>query len=298
MRIGSFLIVTLLGSCEAVMSQSATDVYMFAVASDDAGLPRLADGHYLTGLNAGGYTHQPWFDIDGGILFSVRNPAGEQHDVWALYPDSTVYWQVTKTAANEFSPRSTPDPGYLSALRQLPIDTPVQQVVRFARAGGKPEILTPALSDIGYYTWIDHDELALFVIANGANQMVHYNIRTGTRRIVADKIGRCLLTLPNTEVMFVHKVADDHWYLKTWHPVTGSITLIAETPGQTEDFARLPDGTVLMGKDNLIFALFPRHAPVWKEVADLSALGIRHITRLAADPEGRRLVVVHERKTP
>lgn len=298
MRIGSFLIVSMLGCGHAAMGQSATDVYLFALASDDTGLPRLADGHYLSGLNAGGYTNQPWFDADGGIFFSVRSPLSGQHDVWALYPDSASYWQVTQTAANEFSPRSTPDPGYLSVLRQLPGDTPVQQVARFTRRGGKPEILTPGLSDVGYYTWIDSDELALFVIAGGANHLVHYNIRTGTRRIVADKIGRCLLTLPNTEVMFVQKVADDHWYLKTWHPVTGAITLVAETPGQTEDFARLPDGTVLMGSENLLFALLPRHAPIWKEVADLSPLGIRHITRLAAGPDGRRLVVVHERKTP
>ena len=298
MRIGPFLLVSWLGCCEAAMGQSATDAYLFALTSDDTGLPTLDGGRYLSGLNAGGYTNQPWFDADGGILFSVRSPNDGQHDIWSLYPDSARYWQVTRTSANEFSPRSTPEPGYLSVLRQLPGDTPVQQVVRFARTGGKPEILTPALTDVGYYTWIDGDELALFVIAGGANQLVHYNTRTGTRRIVADKVGRCLLTLPNTEVMFVHKVSDDHWFIKTWHPVTGAITLVAETPGGTEDFARLPDGTILMGMDSLIFALQPRNAPVWKEVADLSPLGIRHITRLAADPVGRRFVVVHERKTP
>jgi len=298
MRIGPFLILSMLGCCEAALGQFATDVYMFALGSDDSSLPKLTDGHYLSGLNAGGYTNQPWFDSDGGILFSMRTPKDGQHEIWALYPDSAKYWQVTRTAANEFSPRNTPDPGYLSVLRQLPGDTPVQHVVRFSRAGGKPEGLTPALSDAGYYTWIDGDELALFVIAGGMNQLVHYNIRTGTRRIVTDKIGRCLLTLPNTEVMFVHKVSDEHWFIKTWHPVTGAIALVAETPGLTEDFCRLADGTILMGKDSHVFAWSPRHSSDWKEIADLSTLGITHITRLAAGPDGRRLVVVHERKTP
>lgn len=298
MRISPFLILSMLGCCETALGQSATDVVVFALEAQDSGFPKLADAQYLSGFNTGGYTNQPWFDSDGGILFSVRTLKDGQHEIFGLYPDSAKYWQVTQTAANEFSPRNTPDPGYLSVLRQLPGDTPVQQVVRFPRAGGMPEVLTPGLSDVGYYTWIDGDELALFVIAGGANQLVHYNTRSGTRRIVADKIGRCLFTLPNTEVMFVHKVSEDHWFLKTWHPITGVITLVTETPGRAEDFCRLVDGTILMGKENRLYAWSPRHSSAWEEIADLSPFGMTHITRLAAGPDDRRLVVVHERKTP
>jgi hypothetical protein len=73
---------------------------------------------------------------------------------------------------------------------------------------------------------------------------------------------------------------------------------VAETPGLAEDFCRLADGTILMGKENRLFAWSPRPGSDWKEIAELSPMGIAHITRLAVSPDGRRLVVVHERKTP
>lgn len=293
------LIVLLSGlSGTLVLGQGATDLYRFELKNLPDGSLTLGQAQWLSGCNPGGYMSQPWYTPDGQLLVSVRMAGDTQNDIWSLAPDRGTYWKVTETRDSEYSPRHTPLSGQWSCLRQGPGEPPVQQVVRFPWAGGSPEVVTTGLSDVGYYTWIDEDELALFVLAGDAHQLVYYPMRTGRQRIAADHIGRCLVTWPDRQVLFVHKVGESVWFLKKYDPATGTLTLVAETPGKTEDFAATPSGSILMGSGGSLFAWKPGTSITWERVADLAPLGIRKITRLAVHPSGTQLILVNERETP
>ena len=53
----------------------------------------------------------------------------------------------------------------------------------------------------------------------------------------------------------------------------------------------MPDGTLLMSKDDELYA-WRRGATAWQDVASLSRLGLRGVTRIAVSPSGDALAVV------
>jgi len=173
----------------------------------------------------------------------------------------------------------------------------VQQVVGIPTSGGTSFVLTPNLTDVVYYTWLTQGELSLHTLTGDAHQLVHLQLSTGVRRILADQIGRCLWTAPDGGILYVHKVSDMAWYLKHYDPATSRIRMLAQTPAGAEDFCRLPDGTVLMGQGSVLFALPAGGASTWVRVADLADVGLTRITRLAANDTGTQLAVVHEHPT-
>jgi len=70
-----------------------------------------------------------------------------------------------------------------------------------------------------------------------------------------------------------------------------SASLIATLPG-VEDYAWMPSGTLLMGKDSKLFAVVPLSGNNWTEVADFSKAGVKRITRITVSPDGSRIALV------
>ena len=97
---------------------------------------------------------------------------------------------------------------------------------------------------------------------------------------------------PDGKLLFVQKATEQTWYLKTWDPKNNVQEIILKMPVGSEDFALLPDGTLLTGKGPKLYQFkAPRNAD-WKEVADLSKYGVQKITRLAVSGDGKLAVVV------
>ncbi|MBC8153782.1 MAG: hypothetical protein H7Z72_12800, partial [Bacteroidetes bacterium] len=67
---------------------------------------------------------------------------------------------------------------------------------------------------------------------------------------------------------------------------------IARALEGSEDFVWTPDGTLLMCRGAILYQCKPANAPTWTQLADFSALGINQLTRLAIDPQGKKLALV------
>jgi len=291
-RIFLQIIVTVI-IISSAKAQDPTDVYLFQLQISNDHSCHVYQPKFLSGFNRGGYTNQPWFVSNDQILLSVRMRGDTQNDIYLLSLASKKVKQITRTSANEFSPRIHPDGMHLSVVRQAHSDTIDQQVFQTAwPAGGEYKSVTPKTKDIGYYTWMNKDELALFRLEGEANRLWFENLKDHRNRQITSSVGRTLLTDKTGAVMYVHKFNDDYWYIKKYYPATGTIDIIVQTPGKSEDFVIAPDGTYIMGVGEKLFYFHPVYQPTWKQIADLSIYGITHITRLAVSPDGKQLALV------
>ena len=177
-------------------------------------------------------------------------------------------------------------------VRQVEGDSINQQVYQSALKGGGYKSLTPRIKNIGYYAWIGNDQLAIFAIDGDDNHLLSLNLKDNRTRRVTSSVGRSIWSEGTGSVTYVHKFTDTYWYLKRYNLVSGTIDIIAETPGLTEDFALAPDGTYFMGLGSKLYCFNASHHTTWQEVGDLSIHGITNITRLAVSPDGKQLALV------
>lgn len=289
-----FFLISLLVVFTAV-AQGPTDLYVFQIQKANNRY-HLYKPQFLSGFNPGGYTNQPWFTPDGDLLVSVRMSGENQNDIYRLSLDDHKLRRITRTLANEYSPRIDPTSQYLSVVRQVQGDTMDQQVFISRLSGGGFKSITPDRKDIGYYTWLDEDQLALFRIDGETNKLEKYTIGDQKARKITSAVGRSLWTDKSGSVLYVHKFSTDYWYLKRFNADAFSMDIIAQTPGMTEDFALAPDGTYFIGMEGKLFSFHPDQQDTWQVVADLTIYGITDVSRLAVSPDGTRLAVVAIKK--
>ena len=280
----------------SAFSQGATDLYLFRLKKTDDQAYHLYHAEFLSSFNRGGYTNQPWFTREGNLLVSARKAGEKQNDIYQLSPITKSIRRITKTPSNEYSPRIHPDGQQLTVLRQVEGDSINQQVYKVSLKGGRYISMTPEIRNIGYYTCMASNHLALFRIMGESNTLEYMNLDDRRTRRIASTVGRTLWTDPAGNVVYVHKFATEYWYLKKYNPVTATIEIIAETPGLTEDFAVAPDGSFFMSVGSKVYSLQPSKEKTWRVVMDLSIYGIKEITRMAISPDGTQLALVSSKE--
>ena len=119
------------------------------------------------------------------------------------------------------------------------------------------------------------------------------NLESGIISNIIDNIGRCFQQNSEGDLVFVHKVTEDTWYIKSYNVEDRKATTITTTRPNSEDFVILPDGTFIMAQESKIFSIQPEIEEYWKEVVDLSEYGINKITRLAVSRN--RLILVNSK---
>ena len=239
-----------------------------------------------------GYNNQPFFLAGDGVLYtSIRN---NQADIYRYDLRTGQTTQVTNTPESEYSPTLTPDGKNISVVRVEADGT--QRLWKFPLNGGAPSLILENVKPVGYHHWIDDHTLALFVLggAGKPNTLQIADTRTGKTEIVAESPGPILRRVPDhpERFSFVHKVSDQHWEIKQFDMRRRTVSSLIETLPGVEDYAWLPDGHLLMGKDAKLFVVKPLSGQKWSEAEDLSAAGIKRITRIAVDGSGKRLALV------
>lgn len=287
-----FSIILILSICATTVgAQNENDLYLFSLERTGKGEYHLHSPKFLNSFNRGGYNNQPSFTPSGDLLISVRKQGETQNDIWLLSLNSKKYKRLTRTSAFEYSPRIHPDEEQLTVLRKVG-ETPLdQQVCNIHLRTGDMHCLTPSIKDIGYYTWLSEKELGLWRIENNTNRLSYYNTEDGKSRRITTSIGRTLHSDKNGSLYYVHKFTDEFWYIKKYNPSTSAIDIITQTIGKNEDFAMTAEGTIFMGKDNILYSFHPG-AKEWTKVADLSIYGIKFISRLAISADGKKLALV------
>lgn len=240
------------------------------------------------------YDNQPFFTPDGRAILFTSKRDGKQTDIYQYDLGTKSLVQLTSTPESEYSPTITPDGNAFSVIRVEMDGT--QRLWEFPLAkGGAPRLLRPDLKPVGYHAWIDANTLAVFVLGTPTT-LRFVDLVNGTAGVVADNVGRCIRDVPGSRaVSFVQKGKEkEPWTISEIDPRTRKITPIVETLPGREDYAWTPDGKLLMADGSRVF-VWTRESPKWRQIADLSAAGLKSITRLAVSPDGTELALVAEK---
>lgn len=275
-----------------------TEIYLASLSTQDG---RLTMGKPENISNSPGYDNQPFFTPDGaGLLFtsargSLKSSCGSpQTDIYRYDIKIRGVAQVTDTPECEYSPTVTPDGG-ISVIRVEADST--QRLWRFSGDGKNPSLVLTDVKPVGYHAWLDDKTLALFVLGQPATLQVA-DTTTGKAEIVSRDIGQSILRIPSGGVSFVQQAGSDsertltvtRLTIQDGKPVTSPLTPAVPGAGQAH-LAWTTDGTLLMAHDGALHA-WRAGSTGWQRIADLTAVGLRSVTRLAISPKGDRIAVV------
>ncbi len=280
---GAFLVLAL----QPPTPPPNTDIFLASLSNVSGA---LTVGQPVNATNSPGYDNQPSFTPDGRQVLFTSNRGGTQTDIYRYDIAGRTVARVTDTPESEYSPTVTPDGAHISVIRVEADGT--QRLWRFTVDGGEPDLVLANVKPVGYHAWADDRTLALFVLGTPATLQVA-DAQTGTAAIVARGIGRSLQKIPGgATVSFVQREGSV-LHIRELEPKGGRIApLVDAVSGAAEaDCAWTPDGVLLMAHQDTLYG-WKRGDAAWKRVADLAALGLRGVTRMAVSSAGDRIAFV------
>ncbi len=323
------LVLALSLSVQAPASAQAptTDIGLFRIT--DPGKLELSS--FLRVTDRPLYDNQPSFLTPDILLYTAMKEAPEGSasttEIVRYELGSGERRVLVTTAESEYSATKIPGREAISVVRDY--GDLKQQLWSYSLATSGPSKaerhLLPGINPVGYHAWVDDQRLILFVLGEPATlQLATVGPEAG--HVLAENPGRALARIPQTDRMsFVHKVSAEEWWLcavdvdssTPASPGGGkphgspAIERLIQMPRGNEDYAWAPGGWVWTGQGSKLLRAWPgktnppnKGLPIegnpaedaeWQEVADLTALGIQGISRMAFDPTGQRLALVFDR---
>lgn len=287
--IAVFLHIPMLFAVHPAMARQvppATDIFVGNISFVD-GWHQLSEVKNLTLRK--GYDNQPSFSRDGQQMLYSSMMEGIT-DIFRHDFETGENIRVTNTPVSEYSPMWMPgDEGYSAVVVE---EDGRQRLWKYSPAGIPVMPLLDRIEAVGYYSWLDTTRAALFVLGEPPVLRIA-DIRDGLSRMAAVDISRSLQTMPgSSKVAFIDKKDPGDWVIRSYDPDTMQTESLITTVPDAEDFAWSPYGTLLMARLSVIYEWDPLGGQGWTKMADLSAFGVRNITRLAVSPAGNRIAIV------
>lgn len=252
------------------------------------------DISYLSGMNPGGYNNQPAFANPNEVYLTTNLYDPQFTDIMKLDLLNNEYSFFTQTdSIGEYSPTPMTADGILTCVR-VERDQTTQSLHQYPLSQeNSGRRLARAISNVGYHQWMSETEVAL-VLVTVPTSLVLYDIENQTTKLISEDVGRCLKQDKFGKLLYVNKVREDLWYLKSYDAETEISEVVTQTLPGAEDFELLTDGTLLMGSGSSLYYHMPNINETWLEVVDLYEYGIENITRLAVSRN--RLVLINNKE--
>lgn len=269
-----------------IYAQPNTDVYLFDLDSSNG---KFILSNSINISDNEGYDSQPSFFDNNTILYAGSRKG--QTDIVQYKIDSGKKKWLTKTDGSEYSPIKIPSENAISAIKLEKDGT--QELYKYNFKNGKSNVLINRII-IGYQTWFNKNTLVSSVLEDDSLSLYVSNLNIDKHNKIESNIGRSLHKIPNSNMIsFISKENDD-WQIKSLEFVTGKTKVITKTLSEAEDMCWLPNGTILMGKKNILYKFNPEKDTEWIKVASLREYNITNITRLTVNSDGTKIAIVAE----
>lgn len=232
-----------------------------------------------------GYDNQPVFESGSSLLFT-RLGEGAQTDLARLDIDSGEVTPLLVTPQSEYSPTPN-DRGTISTVR-VSLDG-IQQLWELPPGADRYEPLLAGIEGVGYHLWLDPRRVALFIVKQPSELHVA-NLETGKVMVMAKDIGRSLQRPPGTRnvIAFTEPGQDGQRWIKRLDLDERRLARVAPVLDDSQDFAFLPDGRVVMASGRSVHAW---QQGEWQRLATYPDLP-GEITRIAVSPSGKQFALV------
>jgi hypothetical protein len=286
----SILLLTAL-VCQGQLPTS--NIYLMTMTKG-GGKISIKDPVFLTNFNSRGYNNQPSFLDDDVVLFTTNYYSTEQTEIAQMDLFDETLTRITYTKESEYSPQRMADKDVFSCVR-VETDNVTQSLSVYPKDGiGYAKRLLHNTNSVGYYTWINKERVAMFLVDEPNHNLAIADIDSEKRKIIIDKIGRTLKMTKTGALLFVHKIAPDEWYIKSYNFLSNQSKTITKTLPGVEDFELLNDGSMLMGKESTLYQYNPKsNNSEWTPVIDLSEYNIDSISRVVSYKN--RLLIVDQK---
>jgi len=273
------LIIILLFPISLVGQLPSSNIYHFTITKVAKSL-RIKSPQFLTEFNKEGYNNQPKYFGDKVIYFSTNYYDSEQTEIAKFDLFDKTLTRITYTPEKEYSPTPLLNKEAFSVVR-VETDNKTQTLSVYPIDGiGYAKRYLNNTSNVGYHNWLDEYTVGLFLVEEPHHNLAVADAISERRKIILDKVGRCLKKDKAGNLLFVHKQNENEWYLKSYNRLTSKSTIITETLKGSEDFEILNDGTFLMGSKSKLYRFIPNSDKGWELVSDMSQYGISTITRI------------------
>ena len=250
-------------------------------------------GTPLNFTDRAGYDNQPSFSSDGASIFFTSVRDAPQADIYRYDIATRRTVRVTATAPESEYSATVIDDGRAIAVVRVERDS-TQRLWRFPLNGGAPSVILENVRPVGYHAWADDHTIALFILGT-PNSLRLADTRRGTADSIASGIGRSLHRVPGARaISFVRKVSGTEWWIETLDPTSRATKRLVRLPEGVEDYALLPNGTIVCGRGSTLLWWSGHAGAEWREIADLRTSGVHTITRIAVSRQGNRIAFVAE----
>jgi hypothetical protein len=280
-------------SAASAVAQGAppnTDVFLARVTLENG---RLKIGSPTNITARPGYDNQPSFmphesDHEGDALFYTSTRADAQADIYRYDFQTKRTTRLTRTAPeSEYSAAVLLEEQAIAVVRVEKDST--QRIWRVPLDGGASTVLSPGIKPVGYFVQLPEGRFGMFVLGR-PNALVISHPGGQRGDTVARNIARSIQRNPRTSALTFVQIGDDSSrVLNEVDPKTRKVMPVAKMTRDMEFHAWLPDGKVLATQGTTLQMFDPAakgQDRIWKLVADLSAHGVRDLSRIAISPKG------------
>lgn len=262
-----------------------TDLWLFKIETDKLNASILKEPLNIT--NREGYDNQPSFSKDGKKIYYVSVRQDKQADIYYYELGSKMTVPFTKSKVSEYSPQISDDEKFIISVV---VENDSAQRIHFVNSVTGFDEKKFDMDSVGYYTFLNRDTVIYYKLTqphslryfvkstNEDKWLTNSPIRTFK---AIDRHTLIYGTKDSARVTFytydfllqeAHKYAE---YLSinediTWHSTLG-----------------------LVKSEETKLLRFDEVKKEWLPVYDLSAFGIKKITRFAFDPKNKYLIVVN-----
>jgi hypothetical protein len=277
-------------ACVFLSAQEATDIYLFDLSEQDNSIT-IKNPVNISKNN--GYDNQPCFTEDGtAILFASFRDG--QSDVAKYFIDEKYKVWLTQTEESEFSPMPVPGKKkYFTCVRSNLDGT--QFLYKYNYRNKPPELLIPNIK-VGYYLWFNSKVLVSFVIDDVETLQVS-NFKYKIKYPIQSYIGRSIHKIPESsglgqdQISFI-SLSHESPEIYAINPLNSESKYITDALPGSQDLTWTTQGSILMGKGDMIYKFRPDMDESWQPIQIESEFPIEGITRLALSPDGKKLAVV------
>lgn len=261
-----------------------TDVWLFSIETPKK-IQTLTKPLNLT--NREGYDNQPSFSADEKKIYYVSVREDNQADIYYYDLKTKKNIQFTKTAESEYSPTLV-DHG--KQIASVVVESDSAQRIHFINALNGTEESKFDFDSVGYFNFLNADTTVYYKLSE-PHSLRYYVKNTGEDKWLANSPIRGFKTINRHTLIYGLKDSTKVTFYKYDFLLHKAIKY-CEYPSLNEDIIWHETLGLLKSEDAQLLQ-FDEKTQEWKLLYDLSAFGIKKITRFTFDSKNKYLLVVN-----